>query len=80
MRSGLDNDLRLLASKFSDTWAKSGTRIIGVLFYVITPAFIEDRKLLVIQQRTNGHGLAGPGSLDGRTFDALMDGLRAVWY
>jgi hypothetical protein len=80
LRSGLQVALEDVAARFNDAWAHIGTKVVGVLFYVITPAFVEDRKLLAIQQRTNGHGLANPATLDGQVFRRLMDSLKNVYY
>jgi hypothetical protein len=79
-RTGLGSLLSGVTDQLGERWEHPGTKVIGVIFHVITPAFLEDRKLLVLQQRTHGHGLSRPGSLDSDAFRTLMESLKAVWY
>jgi len=51
MMTRLSDEIRDLAEKQCESWEKIvDTRIIGVLFHLITPAFIEDINLLVAAQ------------------------------
>jgi len=79
-RVGLNDLVRRKATELSGVWSRSGTKVVGIMFYVITPAFLEDRKILALQQRTNGYGLAPEGSADLQAFKGLMSSLEKVWY
>ncbi len=79
-RNGLKNLLFQTTDLLSNAWGRPGTRVVGVIFHVITPAFLEDSKMLVLQQRTHGHGLARTDSLDWRAFRRLINHLESAWY
>ena len=79
-REGLGAVLSEKADSLRRSWEHPGTKIIGVIFHVITPTFLENQKLLALQQRTHVVSLAPNGSSDERTLRDLKDCLAMVWY
>ena len=74
--SGLDRLLRAITDKLSNAWVRTGTRVVGILFHVVTPAFLEDRKVLALQQRTHGLNVVPRGTPDFALFTALLNYLK----
>ena len=55
---------------------RHGTKVVGMLFHVITPVFHTEARVLGLQEQTNAHPLASEGSEDWRAMRALHDGLE----
>lgn len=71
----LADDVQDIAQKYSRSWKQIiDTRIIGILFHVITPAFVEDISLLTTAQQVDIFSLAIPGSSDA----LLLHNLKAL--
>jgi hypothetical protein len=79
-RSGLGEILSEKADLLRESWVRSGTKVIGAMFHVITPAFLEDTKILALQQRTHGVALATIGTLDEQVFRELVGCLSKNWH
>jgi hypothetical protein len=59
------------------SWARYGTKVIGVLFHVIIPAVQSDRNVLGVVEQTHSRELAPQKSRDWRTFQRLCARLEA---
>lgn len=61
----LADDIQALADTYSKSWKYIvDTRIIGILFHLITPAFIEDISLLTAAEQINIHSIALQSTYD----------------
>lgn len=68
MMRGLANKVNKLSEKYKNAWSRIvDTRIIGILFHIITPAFIEDIRLFTAMQDLEVVNLVLPNSYDGLT-------------
>jgi hypothetical protein len=55
---------------------RHGTKVVGMLFHVITPVFHTETRLLGLQEQTNAYPLAAEDSGDWRAMRALAAGLE----
>lgn len=77
VRPGLGELINHKATWLNDSWGRHGTKVIGIQFHVITPAFLQDSKMLGLVEQTHSYGLAREGSRDWRTFRELRARLDA---
>lgn len=70
MLERLADDVESLGNKYKRTWGNIvDTRIIGILFHIITPSFIENIKLYAAMQNFVVFNLSPPNSYDAYTLN-----------
>ena len=76
IKRALDNKVSELGKRYKSAWNQIvDTRIIGILFHIITPAFIEDIRLFTVMQDFEVNNLSLPNSADANTlirFSSLL--------
>jgi hypothetical protein len=55
---------------------RHGTKVVGMLFHVITPVFHTETNLLGLQEQTNARPIASEGSEDWRAMRGLAAALE----
>ena len=79
MRRGLEQEIFTSAEKAEKAWHKfHGSRIIGIIFHLITPGHDQESTRYVIAQHTLGISLAASNTQDARVTNALASALKST--
>jgi len=81
MRRGLQREIFTSAEKAEKVWQKfQGSRIIGIIFHVITPGHDQESTRYVIAQHILGISLAAPNTPDAQVTRALALALKSTHF